>query len=71
MFEILTDKLTTVFDQIASKGRLRQKDIDDVLRDIRMAFLEADVNFKVAKMFIKYVIESTTIVPVSPPSATL
>lgn len=52
MFEILTDKLTTVFDQIASKGRLRQKDIDDVLRDIRMAFLEADVNFKVAKTIV-------------------
>ena len=49
MFDILTDKLTTIFDQIASKGRLREKDVEDVLRDIRMAFLEADVNFKVAK----------------------
>ena len=52
MFEILTDKLTTIFDQIASKGRLRQKDVDDVLRDIRMAFLEADVNFKVARTIV-------------------
>jgi len=49
MFEILTDKLSTVFRRLSSKGRLTEKDVDDALRQVRLALLEADVNFKVVK----------------------
>jgi len=51
MFEILSDKLGKVFRLLASKGRLGEKDIDDALRQVRLALLEADVNFKVVKDF--------------------
>jgi len=49
MFEILTDKLSTVFRRLSSKGRLTEKDVDDALRQVRLALLEADVNFKVVR----------------------
>jgi signal recognition particle subunit SRP54 len=49
MFEILTEKLSKVFRGLSSRGRLGEKDIDDALRQIRLALLEADVNFKVVK----------------------
>jgi len=52
MFEILSDKLSKVFRALGSKGRLTEKDIDDGLRQVRLALLEADVNFKVVKDFI-------------------
>jgi len=51
MFEILSDKLAKVFRLLSGKGRLGEKDIDDALRQIRLALLEADVNFKVVKDF--------------------
>ena len=51
MFEILTDKLNAVFRGLNNKGRLGEKDIDDALRQVRLALLEADVNFKVVKDF--------------------
>jgi len=51
MFEILSDKLGKVFRLLGSKGRLGEKDIDDALRQVRLALLEADVNFKVVKDF--------------------
>jgi len=51
MFEILSDKLGKVFRGLSSKGRLGEKDIDDALRQVRLALLEADVNFKVVKDF--------------------
>jgi signal recognition particle subunit SRP54 len=51
MFEILSDKLAKVFRGLSSKGRLGEKDIDDALRQVRLALLEADVNFKVVKDF--------------------
>ena len=51
MFEILTEKLSKVFRGLSSRGRLSEKDIDDALRQIRLALLEADVNFKVVKDF--------------------
>lgn len=51
MFELLTDRLNKVFKFLSSKGRLEEKDIDDALRQVRLAFLEADVNFKVVKDF--------------------
>jgi len=51
MFEVLSDKLSAVFRKLSGKGKLSEKDIDDALRQIRLALLEADVNFKVVKDF--------------------
>ena len=57
MFEFLTDRLGKVFRGLSSKGRLGEKDIDDALRQVRLALLEADVNFRVVKDFIARVRE--------------
>ncbi len=57
MLEALTEKLTSVFDKLGRKGRLSEGDIDDALRQVRMALLEADVNFKVVKEFLSRVRE--------------
>ena len=57
MFEVLTDKLSAVFRKLSSRGKLNEKDIDEALRQVRLALLEADVNFKVAKDFIERVRE--------------
>ncbi len=57
MFESLTDKLTAIFDKLSGKGKLSEKDVDEALREVRVALLEADVNFKVAKNFIAKVRE--------------
>ena len=51
MFELLTDRLNKVFKFLGSKGRLEEKDVDEALRQVRLAFLEADVNYKVVKDF--------------------
>jgi signal recognition particle subunit SRP54 len=51
MFEILSEKLSKVFRALSGKGRLSEKDIDEALRQVRLALLEADVNFKVVKDF--------------------
>ena len=51
MFEILSEKLTNVFRLLGNRGKLTEKDIDDALRQVRLALLEADVNFKVVKDF--------------------
>ncbi len=56
-FESLTEKLSAAFKRLRSKGRLTEKDIKEAMREIRMALLEADVNFKVAKDFIARVSE--------------
>lgn len=52
MFESLSSRLTGIFNGLGNKGRLTEKDVDSALRDIRMALLEADVNFKVARSFV-------------------
>jgi len=52
MFDVLTQKLTSVFDRLGRKGKLSEGDIDDALRQVRLALLEADVNFKVVKEFL-------------------
>ncbi|MFQ5577830.1 MAG: signal recognition particle protein, partial [Anaerolineae bacterium] len=52
MFENLQDKLQTVFDHLSRRGRLSEADVNAALREVRLALLEADVNFKVAKDFI-------------------
>ena len=52
MFENLTNKLQAVFRRLGKRGVLREADVDQVLREIRLALLEADVHYKVAKDFI-------------------
>lgn len=52
MFENLSDRLQGIFSGLRSKGRLTEDDINSAMREIRMALLEADVNFKVVKEFI-------------------
>ena len=49
MFESLTEKLNGVFNRLGNQGRLTERDVDSALREIRMALLEADVNFRVAR----------------------
>ena len=56
-FESLTDKLQNVFKGLKSKGRLTETDVKHALREVKMALLEADVNFKVVKQFVKSVEE--------------
>ncbi|MBR6356334.1 MAG: signal recognition particle protein [Alphaproteobacteria bacterium] len=55
MFESLTDKLSQAFSKITSRGVLNEKDIDDAMREIRVALLEADVSLPVVKDFISKV----------------
>ena len=57
MLEVLTQKLTAVFDRLGRKGKLSEGDVDDALRQVRLALLEADVNFKVVKEFLTKVRE--------------
>ncbi len=52
MFDNLSDRLQAVFANLTSKGRLTEADVDSAMREIRMALLEADVNFKVVKEFV-------------------
>jgi len=52
MFETLSEKLNGVFQRLNSKGRLTEKEVDEALREVRMALLEADVNFRVARDFV-------------------
>lgn len=56
-FESLTDKLQNVFKNLRSKGRLTEADVKTALKEVKMALLEADVNFKVVKQFVKSVEE--------------
>ena len=56
-FESLTDKLQNVFKNLRSKGRLTGADVKAALKEVKMALLEADVNFKVVKQFVKAVEE--------------
>ncbi len=57
MFQGLSEKLTAVFEKMRRSGKLTEKDIDVALNEVKMALLEADVNFKVVKNFIKRVKE--------------
>ena len=56
-FESLTDKLQNVFKKLRGKGRLTEEDVKVALKEVKMALLEADVNFKVVKQFTKAVQE--------------
>ena len=56
-FESLTEKLQNVFKKLRSKGRLTEKDVKEAMKEVKMALLEADVNFKVVKQFTRDVTE--------------
>ena len=56
-FEGLSDRLESAFQRLKSKGSLTESDVKDAMREVRMALLEADVNYKVAKDFTKTVTE--------------
>ena len=55
MFENLTEKFSSIIYKLNNKGRITDEDIDEALKDIRFALLDADVNFKVVKSFVKSV----------------
>ena len=57
MFESLSDRLNETFGRLGRKGRLTEQDVDEAMREIRRALLEADVNFKVVKDFVAAVRE--------------
>ncbi|MEE9278333.1 MAG: signal recognition particle protein [Dehalococcoidia bacterium] len=57
MFEHLTDKLQGAFGKLGRRGTLTEKDLDEALREIRLALLEADVNYRVAKDFVNAIRE--------------
>jgi len=56
-FESLAEKLQGAFNQLRGKGKLNEKDVKDAMREVKLALLEADVNFKVVKDFINTVTE--------------
>ncbi len=57
VFEGLADKLQNTFKKLKNKGKLTEKDVTEAMREVRMALLEADVNFKVVKDFVNKVKE--------------
>jgi signal recognition particle subunit SRP54 len=57
MFESLSDRFDGIFTRLRGRGRLSEGDVDEVLREIRLALLEADVNFKVVRTFVNRVKE--------------
>ncbi len=56
-FEGLTEKISGIFKRLRGKGRLKESDVKEAMREIRMALLEADVSYKVVKDFVKAVTE--------------
>lgn len=56
-FESLTDKLQSAFKKLTGKGKLNEKDVKEAMREVKMALLEADVNFMVVKDLIKKITE--------------
>ena len=56
-FESLSDKLSAAFKRLRSKGKLNESDIKEAMREVKLALLEADVNYKVVKDFVKTVSE--------------
>ena len=57
IFESLSDRLQETFKKLRGHGKLTEQDVDEAMREVRMALLEADVNFKVVKQFVKTVKE--------------
>ncbi|MBE0425576.1 MAG: signal recognition particle protein [Nitrospirae bacterium] len=60
MFESLNEKLESIFKKLKGKGLLKEEDIEVALKEIRLALLEADVNFKVVKDFVQKIKEKAT-----------
>ena len=56
-FDSLTDKLNSIFSKLSGKGKLTESDVKSAMREVKMALLEADVNFKVVKQFVSSVQE--------------
>ena len=56
-FEGLSDRLEAAFKRLRSKGNLTESDVKEAMREVRLALLEADVNYKVAKDFTNKVTE--------------
>jgi signal recognition particle subunit SRP54 len=57
MFESLSDRLTESLGKLSRKGRLTESDVDEAMKEVRRALLEADVNFRVVKDFVAAVRE--------------
>ena len=57
MFDRLSDKLTTTFQKLTGRGKVSEADLKEALREVRLALLEADVNYQVVKDFLKTVEE--------------
>ena len=57
MFDQLSDRLQSTLSDVRSRGKLSEDDVDKAMREIRLALLEADVNFKVVKSFTEQVKE--------------
>ena len=57
LFESLSEKLQNALGKLRGKGKISEKDLDSALREVRLALLEADVNFKVVKDFVKKIKE--------------
>lgn len=65
MFEALSDRFDGIFARIKGKGKLREEDVDETLREIRLALLEADVNFQVVKNLVARIRERVVGIEVS------
>jgi len=57
MFESLSEKLDAIFKKLKGRGLLKEEDVDAALKEVRLALLEADVNFKVVKEFVAHIRE--------------
>ena len=60
MFQSLTERLSNAFKSFKNKGKLTEADVREGMREIKLALLEADVNYKVVKDFVKNVTEKAT-----------
>ena len=70
MFENLTERLDNVFKQLRRRGKLSEQDVDAAMREVRLALLEADVNYAVVKDFVARVrARSAALMPVVIPRA--
>ena len=58
MFESLSKRLEGVFTNLSGKGKLTEADVNEAMREVRMAMLEADVSYKVVRQFVDRVKES-------------
>ena len=67
MFENLTERLENVFKQLRRRGKLSESDVDTAMREVRLALLEADVNYAVAKDFVaREVVKAEEVIDYTP-----